>query len=117
MGTKGNFSIDGAPIFIELFKTQAYIKTLASVILTPEQIDEFNYIGLRVTVRSYEEPVVLMLRLVNLWVLRLDLNVFKCFSWYCSVPHERNINGFICGKLSVQYIIGWRIIRIRSLKY
>jgi hypothetical protein len=42
MGTKGNFSIDGAPIFIELFKTQAYIKTLASVILTPEQKDEFN---------------------------------------------------------------------------
>jgi len=46
MGTEGNFPIDGAPIFIDLFKTQAYIKTLASVILTPEQKNEFNIIFL-----------------------------------------------------------------------
>lgn len=35
--------------------------------------------GLRVTFRSYEDQVVLMLRLGNLWVLSLDLDVFHGF--------------------------------------
>jgi len=35
-------TLDGTPLMVELFKTQAYIRTLASTLLTDEQKDQFN---------------------------------------------------------------------------
>lgn len=37
-----DFKIDPTPIFSELFKTQAYVRTLASFMLTEEQKTEFH---------------------------------------------------------------------------
>jgi hypothetical protein len=35
-------SIDSTPLFIEIFKTRAYLKTVAHLILTDEQKKEFD---------------------------------------------------------------------------
>jgi len=42
MEHENNLTLEGTPLFLELCKTQAYIKTLASFLLTHEQRKEFG---------------------------------------------------------------------------